>query len=97
MQGCATARSSGAVRVRRLAQGHLGNELGGAGDQTSNLPVSSQPALPPEPLWARGRMASNKYLDLRFGPVLTYCILYVVGLKNSSWHFVASYPSCLCQ
>ena len=40
---------TGAVRVRRLAQGHLVTQLGGAGDQTSNLPVTSQPALPPEP------------------------------------------------
>ena len=39
---------SGAVRVRRLAQGHLDTQLGGAGDQTSNLLVTSQPALHPE-------------------------------------------------
>ena len=38
--------SSGAVRVRHLSQGHL--DTGGAGDRTSNLPVTSQPALPPE-------------------------------------------------
>ena len=45
-----TAGSSGAVRVRRLAHGHLETQLGGAGDRTSNLLVtSSQPALPPEP------------------------------------------------
>ena len=30
---------------RRLAQGHLDVQLG---DRTSNLPVTSQPALPPE-------------------------------------------------
>ena len=41
----ATASSSGAVRVRCLAQGHLDNQLGGAGDRTSNLPVTSQTAL----------------------------------------------------
>jgi hypothetical protein len=45
----ATASSSGAVRVRRLAQGHLDTQLGGAGDRTSNLPVTGQPAVPPEP------------------------------------------------
>ena len=45
----ATASSSGAVRGRCLTQGHLDTKLGGAGDQTSNLPVTSQPALPPEP------------------------------------------------
>ena len=43
-----TASSSGAVRVRRLTQGHRNTQLGGAGDRTSNLPVTSQPALPPE-------------------------------------------------
>ena len=38
-----------AVRVRRLAQGHL-DTLGlvGAGDRTSNLLLNSQPTLPPE-------------------------------------------------
>ena len=43
---------SGAVRVRCLAQGHLDTqqqELTGVGDQTSILPVTSQPALPPRP------------------------------------------------
>ena len=35
--------------VRRLAQGQLDPQLGGAGYQTSNLLVTSQPALPPEP------------------------------------------------
>ena len=43
----ATASSSAAVRGRRLAQGHLNTQLGGAGDRTSDLPVTSQPALPP--------------------------------------------------
>ena len=42
----APASSSGAVRC--LAQGHLDTQLGGAWDRTSNLPVTSQPALPPE-------------------------------------------------
>ena len=28
--------------------------------------------------------------------VLTYYMLYVLALKNSSWLCVASYPSCLC-
>ena len=45
----ATASWSAAVRVRRLAQGHLHTQLGGAGDRTSNLPVTSQPAPPREP------------------------------------------------
>ena len=38
--------SSGAVRVRCLAQGHLNTHLGGSRDQTCNLPVASQPSLP---------------------------------------------------
>ena len=36
----ATASSSGAVRVKCLAQGHINIQLGGAGDQTSNLSVA---------------------------------------------------------
>ena len=43
-----TASSSGAIRVRRLAQGHHHTLLGGAGDRTSNLAVASEPALPTE-------------------------------------------------
>jgi hypothetical protein len=31
-----------------LLREHLDTQLGGAGDRTSNLPVTSQPALPPE-------------------------------------------------
>ena len=46
----ATASSSGAVRVRRLAQEQLDTQIGGDGDQTSNLPFTSKPSLPPEPL-----------------------------------------------
>ena len=33
-----------AVRVRRLARGHLDTQRGGAGNGNSNLPVSRQPA-----------------------------------------------------
>ena len=40
---------AGAVRVRCLAQGQLETPLGEAGAWTSNLPVSSPPALRPEP------------------------------------------------
>ena len=47
MLGTTPARSSGAFRVKGLAQGHL-DTLGGAGVWTGNLPVTSQPALPPE-------------------------------------------------
>ena len=45
----ATASSSGAVRVRCLAHGHLDTQLGGAGNLTGNLPVTSQLTLPPKP------------------------------------------------
>ena len=44
----ATASWSGAVRVSCLAQGHLETRLGGAGDRTSDLLVTSRHALPPE-------------------------------------------------
>ena len=40
------ARRELTVRVRCLAQGHLDTQLGGAGDRTNNLQVTSQPALP---------------------------------------------------
>ena len=40
---------NGAVRVRCLAQGHLDTQVRGARDWTSNLLVSSRPALPPPP------------------------------------------------
>ena len=36
---------SGEVRVRCLAHGHLETKLGGARDQTSNLPVTTQPFI----------------------------------------------------
>ena len=45
----ATASLSRAVRVRCLAQGYLETQLGGDWDGTSNLPVTSKHALPPEP------------------------------------------------
>ena len=45
----ATSSLAGAVRVRCLAQGQLDTRLGAASDQTSNLPVTSQAALSPEP------------------------------------------------
>ena len=35
-------------------RGHLDTRLGGAGDRTSNLQVTSRPALPPEPHAAPG-------------------------------------------
>ena len=35
--------------MRCLLQGHLDTLLGGVWDQTSKLPVTSQPSLPPEP------------------------------------------------
>ena len=34
--------------LRQAGQGHHDTQLGGAGDRTSNLEVTSQPALPPE-------------------------------------------------
>ena len=41
------------VGVRRLAQGRTDTPLGGAGDRSSKLLVTSQPPLPPEPNAAR--------------------------------------------
>ena len=44
----ATGSLSGAARVRRLAQGALDTPLGGTVIRTSNLQLTSEPALPPE-------------------------------------------------
>ena len=35
--------------MRCLALGYLNTQLGGAGERTSNPPVTSRPALPPDP------------------------------------------------
>ena len=43
-----TASSSGAVRVKCLAQGHNDTQLGGAGDRTSHPIGFKRTALPPE-------------------------------------------------
>ena len=49
IQPCkAAASSSGAIGLRCPAQGHLSTRVGDAGVRTSNLLVTSQPALPPE-------------------------------------------------
>ena len=48
------------VGGRCLAQGHLDTpQLGGAGDQTSNLTVTGQPAVPPEPHATAGRARTD--------------------------------------
>ena len=66
----ATASSSGAVRSRCLAQRHLDTLLGGAGDQTSNLPVTSRPVLPPEP--PRGKKVEDRKYITKDIPVYIY-------------------------
>ena len=35
--------------VKYLAQGHIDTRTGGAGNRTTDLPISGRPALPPEP------------------------------------------------
>ena len=47
-QTAASASSSGAVRVRCLAQEHLNTQARRSRDRTSNLAVTSQPAPPSE-------------------------------------------------
>ena len=54
-----------AVRVRCLAQGHLDTRWRGAGYRTSNLPVTSQPALPPEPHAAHHHPCSKSFKKSR--------------------------------
>ena len=60
------ATASLVVRVRRLAQGHLNTELKGAGDQTCNLPVTSQPTLPSEPHTAPSGLVSVSMLSAQW-------------------------------
>ena len=61
-----------AVRVRCFAQGQHDALLGGAGDRTSNLPVTSQPTLPPEP------HASLMYPRIAYR-VIIFCGHRIVG------------------
>ena len=71
----------------RLAQGHLGTQLGGAGARTSNLPVTSQPALNPEPN-AAPMERSKKVMQTMTneGPIKDLAILFhqdtVSGTSN---------------
>ena len=46
--------------VRSLALGHLDPRIGGAGGQTSIIPVTRQPALPPK--LSQTGMATDYYL-----------------------------------
>ena len=58
----ATISTSGAVRARRLAQGHLDTQSGGAGDRKRNHPVTGQTALPPEPHASSVNMSITNYV-----------------------------------
>ena len=64
--------------MRRLAQGHHDTQLGGAGDRTSNLAVTSQPALPPELTppsvreWVREWVPVKRFYPKRFYPKRFY-------------------------
>ena len=57
----APASCSRAVMVRCLSQGHLDTQPGGAGDQTSNLPVPIQTTLPPEPHAAYSTLSAHLF------------------------------------
>ena len=51
-----------------LVQGHLNTQLGGAGDQTGNLPVARQPFLVPEPPasnWIEILAQNQSYQEVR--------------------------------
>ena len=87
----ATASSSGAVRVRRLARGHLDTHLGGAGDRTSTLRLPADPLyllspMPPpdrEAPQRGGSCASHQAFSTSFERFSVFCD----GLQNDvSWH-----------
>ena len=98
----ARARSSGAVRVRRLAQGHIDSQLGGAEDLTSNLAATNEPALPPELLlpihecrWGINQPVNQPplqgcYAQSSFWP------FNGVGYAASGWTVEAVQNACLC-
>ena len=71
------------VRMWGLAQEHLDTHLGGAGDRTKNLLVTSQPALPPEPHAATCSMCCC----LKANPCLTQvsCHDILFGSRLSDW------------
>ena len=58
------------MMLSRLAQGHLDTQLGGAGDRTSNLPVTSQSALSPDPHAGSGLVHSSMHGYMRNKPTL---------------------------
>ena len=92
----AIASSSGAVRARRLAQGHLETQLGGDGDRTSNLPVTSQPTLPPEQHFALKLTVVWPFLScLCSSRRLTNAIHYETSGCQLQ-HVVKHTPSYLC-
>ena len=71
------ASSLGVVRVRCFARGHLNAQLGRARNHTGSLPVTSQPALPPE---STPNQINVMYLDSRH--ILVYSVQYSVDLPN---------------
>ena len=75
----ATASSSGAVRVRCHAQGYIDTQLGRAGEQTSNLPVTSQPALPPEP---HGTRMPTPQFNLGGGKLEPGCLIMKLSVRQ---------------
>lgn len=52
----------GQLEVRYLAQGYSSTRTGGVNDQSTDLPISSQPALPPEPQPAVRHLTSDVWL-----------------------------------
>ena len=88
----ATVSSSGAVRVRRLAHGHLDIQLGGAGDRTGNLAVTSQHALPLEllplliVLFCKTRRFVGSFIHSFVDSYFSWCVSSHCGCVVSSGH-----------
>ncbi|CAL8365855.1 unnamed protein product [Arctogadus glacialis] len=81
----ATASSSGAVRVKCLAQGHIDTQLGGARDGTSNLSVNKTTALPPELRRPSGAKQRHGHANI-----------YLQGIQQTPLS-KATYNKSICQ
>ena len=65
-----------------LAQGHPDTQLGGARDRTSNLLVTSQPVLPPEPHASDNRLYIRDYTTACMASILKTWLQLIVRIVS---------------